>query len=200
MEPSVNHDPVNDSVRTVGPKFDKEEARLRAARISALGLELGPDEFLDGFARELAGGARDFLLDVIGEDRTTVAPVAFVNLITVSQFASGLSLEGEAANSPDLRFAPFDTGYCPHVITRKLAMILDDVCDYPRFASNPIIDALGVRTYVGAPLIDDETGTPLGTVCVVDREAHPWGRDGLEFIKGEANELMRRIYRRRVSG
>jgi GAF domain-containing protein len=196
MEPSVKYDPVTDSLRPLTPELKDAEARQRAARISALGLKLEPDAFLDGFAREVADAANVFLKNVVGE--APVQPVAFVNLITDRQFASGLSLEGPAGESPEFRSAPADTGYCPHVVTRGLALVLDDVCDYPRFASNPIIDALGVRTYVGAPLIHQ--GVAIGTVCVVDQEEHAWGQAGLNFIKARANELMTLIHREGVLG
>jgi GAF domain-containing protein len=73
--------------------------------------------------------------------------------------------------------------------------VLDDVCDYPRFAGNPVVDEIGIRSYLGAPLID-RTGIALGTVCVVDIEPRPWGRPGLETIKALAAELVAQIHAR----
>lgn len=35
----------------------------------------------------------------------------------------------------------------------------------------------------------------LGTVCVVDLEPRPWGREGLETIKSMAAELVEQIHR-----
>lgn len=55
-------------------------------------------------------------------------------------------------------------------------MALDEVMDYHLFAGNPVVDEIGVRAYLGAPLID-HTGT-LGTICVVDTKPHNWGRTG----------------------
>jgi GAF domain-containing protein len=59
-------------------------------------------------------------------------------------------------------------------VVRRKALVLDDVCDYPRFAGNPVVDKIGIRSYLGAPLLDDRTGTALGTVCVVATEPRPW--------------------------
>jgi GAF domain-containing protein len=73
--------------------------------------------------------------------------------------------------------------------------VLDDVCDYPRFAGNPVVDEIGIRSYLGAPLID-RTGVALGTVCVVDIEPRPWGRPGLETIKALAADLVAQIQAR----
>jgi GAF domain-containing protein len=87
---------------------------------------------------------------------------------------------------------PLNAGYCPHVVVRRKALILDDVLDYPRFAGNPIVDRLMVRSYAGAPLTD-RTGTVLGTVCVVDSEPRPWGKAGLDLMKRRAAELGARI-------
>lgn len=86
-----------------------------------------------------------------------------------------------------------DHGYCPHVVVRRKALVLEDVCDYPRFAGNPVVDEIGIRSYMGAPLIDRQTGMALGTICVVDTDTRPWGRQGLETIKSMANELVDRI-------
>jgi GAF domain-containing protein len=58
-----------------------------------------------------------------------------------------------------------------------------------------VVDEIGIRSYLGAPLID-RTGTTLGTICVVDTEPRPWGRPGLETIKALAAELMERINQR----
>lgn len=60
---------------------------------------------------------------------------------------------------------------------------------------NPVVDEIGVRSYLGAPLID-RTGIALGTVCVVDLEPRPWGRAGLETIKTMAAELVEQLGQR----
>ncbi|UNO43122.1 GAF domain-containing protein [Streptomyces sp. MST-110588] len=98
-----------------------------------------------------------------------------------------------AAERPAGRVMARDHGYCPHVIVRRKALVLEDVCDYPRFAGNPVVDEIGIRSYLGAPLID-RTGTALGTVCVVDLEPRPWGREGLDTIKTMAAELVEQIH------
>jgi GAF domain-containing protein len=164
-------------------------------RLREIGLGLGPDQEFDAFARHLAEAAR-----ILTGARH--APFAFVNFITDRQYISGLYVAGqdswsatESAGAADLREAPLDVGFCPHVVVRRKALVLDDVCDYPRFVGNPIVDQLGIRTYLGAPLID-RTGTTLGTICVVDREPRPWGHPGLDLIKERATDLMQRIHRR----
>lgn len=58
-----------------------------------------------------------------------------------------------------------------------------------------MVDEIGIRSYMGAPLID-RTGIALGTICVVDTDVRPWGRAGLETIKTLAAELVEQIHRR----
>jgi PAS domain-containing protein len=88
------------------------------------------------------------------------------------------------------------------VVTRRKALVLDDVFAYPRFAGNPVVDELGVRSYLGAPLIDED-GVVLGTVCAVDPSPHSgaenagWGQRGLEAIKKVASEVVAEIRSRR---
>ncbi|GAA4614620.1 GAF domain-containing protein [Saccharopolyspora hordei] len=162
---------------------DKHAAE-RAARLRQLGLGEKAEPEFDAFAQRVA--------QALG------VPNAMVNFISDSrQYLSGLysSVGADAAPDTDPRTAPMETGYCPHVIARGMALVLEDVCDYPRFAGNDVVDRMNVRSYLGAPLID-RTGIALGTVCVIDSEPRPWGREGLNVIKTLAAEGVELIHRR----
>jgi GAF domain-containing protein len=160
-------------------------------RLRELGLGDSPDPEFDEFARKLAEitGAPYAMVNFISEDRQY-----FAGLHTPSAGQTGSDPQAPAAGEPG-RVMARDHGYCPHVVVRRKALVLDDVCDYPRFAGNPVVDEIGIRSYLGAPLID-RTGTTLGTICVVDTEPRPWGRPGLETIKALAAELVERINQR----
>jgi GAF domain-containing protein len=172
-----------------------EEAPRRVARLQELGLGGRPDPEFDEFARALAA--------------ETGTPFAWVNFIDETrQYLAGLHppADDPATGSGQMPRAPGglanpgrvmarDHGWCPLVVVRRLPLVIDDVRDYPRFAGNPVVDEIGIRSYLGAPLID-RTDTALGTICLADREPRPWGRPGLEFIKGKAAELMDRIHER----
>ncbi|WP_100447941.1 GAF domain-containing protein [Glycomyces xiaoerkulensis] len=168
---------------------DDPMARDRVERLRKLGIDNEPDPEFDGLARELT--------------EVTGAPYAMVNFIDEEhQYFAGLAVPAGDGSSealagaeaaPDVgREMDRDHGYCPHVVVRQKALVLGDVCDYPRFAGNPVVDKIGIRSYLGAPLIDDE-GNTLGTVCVVDTEVHDWGRPGLEIIKDMAAKVMDHI-------
>lgn len=134
----------------------------------------------DEFAAELASSAG--------------MPYAMVNLVTGEQVFAGLYADASAP--PVGRTMPCDYGYCPQVLQRRLALVLPDVCAYPRFKGNDVVDRIGIRTYAGAPLIHN--GTVLGTVCVVgisprdQTSAHQY----LALIKRRRDALMDLIYQR----
>jgi GAF domain-containing protein len=181
----MRYDAVED--RHLTAPHDPDVAQ-RMARLRALGITSRPDQQFDEFAAKLA--------------RITDSPYAMVNFVgdqeqyfaglyTPSGSKTGAALEAAQASvhaGPGRQMA-LDHGFCPHVVVRRKALVLDDVCDYPRFAGNPVVDKLGIRAYLGAPLID-RTGIALGTICVVDTEPHGFGRQGLETIKSMAGELM----------
>lgn len=88
-----------------------------------------------------------------------------------------------------------DHGYCPHVVVRRRALVLEDVRDFARFAGNAVVDESGVRSYVGAPLTD-RRGIVLGTVCGVDVVPRRWGTEGLAKVKSLAAELVDLLHAR----
>ncbi|PZT77847.1 MULTISPECIES: GAF domain-containing protein [unclassified Streptomyces] len=165
------------------------DAPARSRRLRSLGLGERDDASFDDF---------DAFADRVAE--VTGVPFSMVNFIDGNrQFYAGLHTPAGTRRGADLgataagsgrsgRYVALDHGYCPHVVARRKALVLDDVCDYPRFAGNPVVDDIGIRSYLGAPLID-RTGIALGAVCAVDTVPRPWGRAGLDTIKALAREL-----------
>jgi GAF domain-containing protein len=170
------------------------DVHKRMARLKELGLGDEPIREFDEFAAQLAERAG--------------TPLAMVNFIgTDKQYFAGLYAPGTATagaleaaqtdNSSVSRVMARDHGWCPHVVARKKALVLDDVCSMPRFSGNPVVDEIGIRSYIGAPLMDPETGVALGTICGVSQSTSEWGRPGLDMIKDLAAQLVDRIYGRR---
>ncbi|MEU2250245.1 GAF domain-containing protein [Streptomyces sp. NPDC019224] len=169
------------------------EAPARTRRLRSLGLGERDDASFDDF---------DAFADRVAE--VTDVPFSMVNFIDGNrQFYAGLHTPAGTRKGSDLgaaatgsgRYVALDHGFCPHVVVRRKALVLEDVCDYPRFAGNPVVDDIGIRSYLGAPLID-RTGIALGAVCAVDTVPRPWGRAGLDTIKSLAQELVGHLYRR----
>jgi GAF domain-containing protein len=152
------------------------DAALRAQRLDELGLGAEPVPHLDEAARQLAG--------------VTQTPYAMVTLVDgAGQYFAGLH-DGLGVHPG--RTMPRAHGFCPHVVVRRRALVLDDVRDYPRFAANPVVDEYGIRSYLGAPLMHP-SGIALGTICAMDRVPRPWGRSGLDTVKTAAARLALRI-------
>jgi GAF domain-containing protein len=176
----LNHSPA---FRLVSPV--DQDALRRVARLRDLDVREAPDPEFDDFARGMAQALN--------------APFAMVNLISAERqyfaglYPSSLDRGVDPATDP-FREMACDHGYCMYVVTRGHAMALDEVTDYHLFAGNPVVDEIGIRAYLGAPLID-ETGT-LGTICVLDTKPHDWGTQGVAFIKARAAELVKIIHRR----
>ncbi|CAM5566589.1 GAF domain-containing protein OS=Streptomyces tendae OX=1932 GN=GUR47_02780 PE=4 SV=1 [Streptomyces tendae] len=188
----MSYDPPRPAGRLLLTPEDRE-APARVRRLRLLGLAERSDPALDAFAAHLAGLAE--------------APYAMVNfLVEGGQFFAGLRVpevppvtRGDGTSPEFGRVQPRDHGFCPHVVVRRKALVLEDVRDYPRFAGNPVVDAFGIRSYLGAPLIDS-TGTVLGTVAAADVRPRSWGTAGLVTIKSAAADLVRRIERSAEDG
>ncbi|MFE3252681.1 GAF domain-containing protein [Streptomyces sp. NPDC059209] len=167
----MRYDPIG---RLLLTPVDRD-APDRVRRLRLLGIGEHPEPAFDGFALHLA--------------QLAGAPYAMVNFIAEErQFYAGLHTPApEAGRSRDR-----DHGYCPHVVVRRRALVLEDVRDFPRFAGNAIVEETGLRSYLGVPLID-RTGIALGTVCVVDTRPRHWGRASLDTVKSLAAELSEQI-------
>ncbi|MFD4628567.1 GAF domain-containing protein [Streptomyces sp. NPDC058284] len=171
-----------------------KEAPARVRRLRGLGIGQYPDPAFDVFAERLAEltGAPCSMVNFIDEDRQFFAGLH-------APQGARLGTEPVPEGGDARRYLARDHGYCPHVVVRRKALVLEDVRDYPRFAGNPVVDESGIRSYLGAPLID-RTGIALGTVCVVDVEPRRWGTAGLDTIKRMAAELVEQIHRREAGG
>ncbi|WP_171142421.1 GAF domain-containing protein [Streptomyces sp. S3(2020)] len=128
--------------------------------IARFGIAPGPDDHMDHLAREMA-------------ERTGLA-YGFVNIFWPQQTFIGLHQPPhDSGLIPVGRSMSRRHGWCPEVIARRKALPLPDVYASPRFVGNHVTDALGIRSYFGAPLIDWDTGIAWGTVCVIDPEPRP---------------------------
>ncbi|MEV7145344.1 GAF domain-containing protein [Streptomyces sp. NPDC093084] len=113
--------------------------------------------------------------DDLARDMATLAGFlyGFVNLFLKEQTFVGLHQPPVDSGFVIVgRTMSRDHGWCPEVMARRKALPLHDVHASPRFSGNTVVDAVGIRSYFGAPLIHD-SGTVLGTVCVIDPEKRP---------------------------
>jgi GAF domain-containing protein len=173
------------------PEDPDSEARGR--RLRELGIGDRANAELDEVARQavIRLGGRIGGVNLIGENRQFFAGFYAVPSDPVA------GPDDEAPRSEDAepeRDMPNEIAYCPIVVARRKALVLEDVRDFARFAMDPVVDLLGVHAYIGAPLMDP-SGIALGTLWVVDLSPQRWGREGLAVVKGMAAQLTERIQR-----
>jgi PAS domain S-box-containing protein len=93
----------------------------------------------------------------------------------------------------DVSEAPRDTAFCSYALVGDDIFEVTDASHDARFTANPhVAGALGVRFYAGAPIVGRE-GLPLGTLCVLDREARTLTaeqRETLQRLAGAVGELL----------
>lgn len=154
------------------PKHELEEERLIAVReVSAASWP--NDAVMESIARQAA--------------RACQAPLAMVSLMEEHEQCF-LACVGRGLEPVDR-----DETFCTHAILHSEPMVVEDALEDPRFKSNPhVLGGMGVRFYVGAPILDG--GLPLGTVCVVDtkpRRATSQHLFAIEHLSGRAAAVLR---------
>jgi GAF domain-containing protein len=133
------------------PRPDDEEVRQQAVDASGFGLATD-DPILIEIVRQAAAlfGAPMAAVSIVDGDRQWFP----------AEIGIGARETARAAS------------FCAHaILTPGEALLVPDAEDDPRFAGNPLVlSGPGIRFYAGAPLLD-ETGYPLGALCVLDDKA-----------------------------
>ncbi|MGW2769178.1 GAF domain-containing protein [Streptomyces sp. NPDC001275] len=139
---------------------DAQELAEQAARdqlIHELGIPTGASDLYDQFANRMA--------------LETGFKYGMVNLFLGEQTFIGLhNPPPESGFVIVQRTMSRANGWCPEVVKRRMALPLFNVHAAPRFSGNAVVDAVGVQSYFGAPLLHPESGICVGTVCVIDPE------------------------------
>ncbi len=157
-----------------------QEARRLAALAGYAMLDTVPEAELDDIVRLAA--------------RICGTPVSLITLVDdVRQFFKARSGYAGAEN------APLDSGFCPLVVNAGAPLVIPDASSDPAYAENPATRDAGVRFYAGVPLLTAD-GLVLGTLCVVDGDAHPGGLDAtqVEDLLALARQVMAQFELRRA--
>lgn len=152
-------------------------------------------EVLQRFELETLEGDAELQAIVEFAARLCQAPVSILTMLDADRqrFLARSGLDAEETSR--------EAALCNHTLGRADLLEVTDAPADPRFADNPLVTgAPGVRYYAGQPLVTRE-GASLGTLCVIDTEAHPvplddFQRHGLAVL---AQAAMRRLEARRAS-
>lgn len=142
---------------TDDPATELAEMGTRLTRFNELGISMEGQEVLDDLATDMAAksGFLYAMVNAFGEEQT------FLGLHNPPKDA-GYPIVGRTMSRAH--------GWCPEVIQRRRGLPLPDVAASPRFQSNHVVDAIGIQSYFGEPIVDEATGLALLTVCLIDPE------------------------------
>ena len=160
------------------PTTVDEKLRLTILKSLCL-LDSEPEEIFDRIVRLAAN-----VLDV---------PIAAVSLIDEGRqwFKARVGL--------DATQTPRDWAFCAHAIHHTTPLIVPDALQDLRFVDNPlVVGDPSIRFYAGIP-ITASSGTPLGTLCVIDRQPRQPSPAQIQVLEDLAALLRREIAQRETA-
>ncbi len=123
-------------------------------------------------------------------------PVAFMSLVDADRdFYKSATGFGEPLQS-DRQL----TGrtFCHYAIQSSAPLIVEDAEAHPIYRSIPTVKTLGVRAYLGIPLVMDD-GQAIGSFCAIDTKPRRWTSTEIEVLTELAASAKREIELRSAS-
>lgn len=114
-------------------------------------------------------------------------PIALVSLLDEKRqwFKSHCGL--------DATETPKDFAFCAHAINHDGILIVEDSRNDERFIQNPLVEnEPHVIFYAGVPLIE-ESGLPLGTLCVIDHEPRQLNDSQIKSLYALAKQVVNNL-------
>ena len=130
--------------------------------------------------------------------RLLSVPVALVSLVDDRRqfFKSQQGLGGWAGEK---RQTPLTHSFCQHVVIDRAPLVIPDAENDPRVCNNLAIPDLGVKAYLGIPLILP-SGHVIGSLCAIDTTPHEWSDNDVKTVSDSAEIVMNEIGLRREIG
>lgn len=127
------------------------------------------------------------MLDTLPEERfdriTRLArrlfgvPIALISLVDAKRqwFKSRQGLDATETSR--------EISFCAHAIADDQMLVVPDATTDERFADNPLVQgAPTIRFYAGCP-VHAADGSPLGTLCLIDRQPRQLGAEDLALLR-----------------
>jgi signal transduction histidine kinase len=70
--------------------------------------------------------------------------------------------------------------FCHYVVAGSRPLVIDDTHAHPTWRRVPVVQSLGVRAYLGVPVLVD--GQPIGSFSVVDSSPRSWKQSEIETL------------------
>lgn len=137
-------------------------------------------------AAEVLDTPSDWLLDQITQVTAALlgTPVALLSIVDKDRqfFKSQFGLPEPWATS---RQTPLSHSFCQWVVVDKDELVVEDARTHALLRSNLAIRDLGVVSYAGIPVLQDD-GEPIGSFCAIDSQPRAWNQQELVILRGLA--------------
>jgi len=122
--------------------------------------------------------------------RLTGAPVTFVSLVSEDRdfYKSCFGFPEPLASERQLT----GTTFCHFALVSKGPLVIENALDHPIYREVPTVHSLGVRAYLGIPLIT-HTGQAIGSFCAIDFQPRKWTPLDVEVMQELAESTLREI-------
>jgi signal transduction histidine kinase len=148
----------------------------RLAVVRATGL-------LDAPAEETFDALSRLAVTLIG------APVSFLSIVDEHRdfYKSQCGFPGSLAEARQLDGRTF----CHYALVSATPLVIEDTHSSPIWRSVPTVDSLGVRAYLGVPVIVRDQ--PIGSFCVIDTQPRAWTSTAIETLVQISKAAAREI-------
>jgi two-component system, sensor histidine kinase and response regulator len=92
---------------------------------------------------------------------------------------------------------PREESFAAVVLREAARLEVEDALADVRFASLPLVQNHGVRSYVGVPLVAPQGGHTLGTLCVMDRRVRRFTAEQVEGLRILSHQVITQLELRR---
>ncbi|MGI8545764.1 MAG: ATP-binding protein [Gemmatimonadaceae bacterium] len=118
-------------------------------------------------------------------------PVSLVSLVDGDRdfWKSCIGVPEPFASAREIRLGP---SFCQHAIMSAAPLVVNDAPLDPIFADFPAVKGMGVRAYLGIPLITSD-GVALGSFCVLDTQPHEWTPEQIDILLDLSGTVMTEI-------
>ncbi len=153
----------------------KDPARLAALAATGL-VDSAPEESFDRLTRMVT--------------RLLGVPVSLVSLVDDKrQFFK--SMHGLGGWAGEQRQTPLSHSFCQTVVVEQTPLIVTDAKNDARVCDNLAVPELGVRAYLGVPLV--VSGHVIGSLCAIDTTPRDWSESHLNTLSDVAAIVMSEI-------
>jgi signal transduction histidine kinase len=129
-------------------------------------------ELLDTQAEEIFDSLSRLATTLIG------APASFFSVVDGNRdfYKSQCGLPEPLASERQLSGRTF----CHYVVAGSAPLVIEDTHAHPTWRAVPVVESLGVRAYLGVPVLVD--GEPIGSFSVVDSSPRSWKASEIETL------------------